>query len=246
MIYKPLCIWSKRIIVHELQFRDVLIDEYKVTGHKIQTVYHGVEHLKTIQREVACKSLHLDFKKDNVLFMGYLTGYKDIDLLIEGFSKYSALNKNAYLIIGAGKHPKYTHDEKYLEEYRRLKLKANRMIDKDMYRWVGFIPEEEIITYYSASDVSVYPYTICMSSSGPMAIALGCNKPFLASKYFADLLPDKKLLFDNSAGSFAEKLNDFFLNKKKFQLICSKMRDERMWEKVGKITYDEYRLLFRK
>lgn len=240
VIYRPLCIWSTIVVVHEQYFKDVLIEEYGVSKKKVQVIYHGVEQLKTAEKKDACCALVLEAKNDIVLFMGYLTGYKDIDLLIDGFDSYSKKNKNAYLIIGAGKHPKYTHDKEYLDEYRRLKEKAKKKLDSKKYRWVGFIPEEDIVKYYSASDVSVYPYTICMSSSGPMAISLGCDKPFLASKYFADLLPDKQLLFDNTVSSLSDKLANFFLDKKKYQRACSKMRIERMWDKIGNETGKVY------
>ena len=242
VIYKPLCVWSSYVIVHEEYFRNVLVDEYGAKEDKIQVIHHGVEEMKTEQKEKACVSLRIDVKRDIVLFMGYLTGYKDIDLLIEGFSRYNVKNKNAYLIIGAGKHPRHLHDESYLSEYRRLKEKAKKTLDSSSYRWVGFIPEESITKYYCASDVSVYPYTVCMSSSGPMAIAMGCNKPFLASHYFEDLLPERKILFDNTIESFAAKLNDFFANKKEYQAKCTKMRAERVWNKIGARTYEAYQL----
>ena len=240
VIYKPLCVWTKKIIVHEEYFKNILIDEYKVNKNKIEVIYHGIEDLKTIDKTLACDKLNLDEKRDICLFMGYLTGYKGIDLLIEGFSEYCKLNKNAFLIIGAGKHPKLINDKKYLAEYARLIKKAENMISTKQYKWVGFIKEEEISTYYSASDVSIYPYTVSMSSSGPMAIGIGHAKPFLASDVFNEVLP-KKFIFKRTSESLTKKIQSFFENKDIIQKEVEQMRNERLWSSISIETYKAYK-----
>lgn len=241
IIYKPLCIWSKKIIVHEEYFKNILIDEYKVKKDKIKVIYHGVEDLETIEKTTACGKLNLDAKKDICLFMGYLTGYKGIDLLIEGFAKYCKLNKNAFLVVGAGKHPKLKNDETYLEEYKRLGDKARDLIPKDQYRWVGFIEENDIINYYSAGDVVLAPYTTAMSSSGPLALAVGYEKPFLASDVFSEILPEE-MVFKRSLDGLAKKLEEFFGDRDGFEVLVEKMKRERLWDEVGRESYSIYKI----
>ena len=208
----------------------------------IKVIYHGVEDFRTIDRDFACEKLKLDKTKDVVLFMGYLTGYKGLDLLIEGFSKYAKQNRNAFLIIGAGKHPKLKNDEKYLVEYSRLKNKAKELISKEQYKWVGFIDEEDITLYYSASDISLYPYTISMSSSGPMAMATGYEKPFLASDVFKKVL-SKELIFKRTPEELSKKIESFFNNIEITQKKVKQMKKDRLWDNLGKNTYDIYRKL---
>lgn len=241
VIYKPLCVWSKKIIVHEKYFKDILINEYGTDKNKIEIVYHGVEDLKPIEKKVACAKLSLNENKNIVLFMGYLTGYKGIDLLIEGFSEYCKIDKNAFLIIGAGKHPKLKNDAQYLKEYEKLKNKAKNLIPQNMYIWTGFIKEENILYYYSASDVSVYPYTIAMSSSGPMAFSVGYEKPFLASNAFAKIINNKELLFKRTPKDLANKLKNFFEQKNMFQDEIMKMKKERLWNDIGYLIYDFFK-----
>jgi glycosyltransferase involved in cell wall biosynthesis len=240
IIYKPLCLWSDKIIVHEEYFKNILIKEYKVDNNKIETIYHGVEDFQTIDKEDACKILGINPTKDICLFMGYLTGYKGIDLLIEGFSEYAQKNSNTFLIIGAGKHPKLKDDKIYLQEYKRLQGKAEKMIPKNQYKWVGFIDEEEIGVYYSASDVSIYPYTISMSSSGPMAIAIGYQKPFIASDVFKEVLPDK-FIFQRNEKALSKKIEEFFHNQEIFQKEISEMKNNRLWTRVGQQTFNIYK-----
>ncbi|MDD2487615.1 MAG: glycosyltransferase [Candidatus Gracilibacteria bacterium] len=241
IIYVPICLWAEKIIVHEKIFKNALIEDYKISKDKIDVINHGIEDLKLKNREESCKKLELDSNKDLVLFMGYATGYKGIDLLIDGFSEYSKINSNAFLIIGAGKHPKLFNDKAYLEEYERLQNKAESLIKENNFKWIGFIEEKSIVDYYSAADVSIYPYTIQMSSSGPMAISIGYNKPFLASDVFKESIDDNILLFERNSKSMSDKLDFFFKNREEYNDVIKNMREEKLWNKVGESTYYFYK-----
>jgi len=46
----------------------------------------------------------------------------------------------------------------------------------------GFVPEEKVPAYFSATDVLVLPYTTFMSSSGPLSLALSYELPVLLSE----------------------------------------------------------------
>jgi glycosyltransferase involved in cell wall biosynthesis len=239
-IYRPLTKWASAIIVHEHCFKDLLVTQYGVPAAKIYVVPHGVEDLQALPVTAARKQLHLRQKQHVVLSMGYLAGYKDYNLLIEGFALYAATDPDAYLIIGAGRHPKLENDAAYLKIYTDTQAKAHTLISKNQHRWVGFIPEADIATYYSASDVSMYPYKISMSSSGPMAIAMGYERPFLGSDVYAAVLP-ANVLFERTPVALAAKLHDFFANQGNYQQLSRTMKRERLWRTVGKQTMDVYK-----
>lgn len=239
IIYNPLCFWAQKVIVHEECFKNILTEEYGTNQDKTEVIHIGVEDSQTIEKERACKELRIDSKNDICLFMGYLAGYKGIDLLIEGFAEYGKINRNAVLVIGAGKHPKLRNDEKYLKEYKRLEDKAKELIPENQCRWIGFIDEKNIILYYSASDVSLYPYTVSMSSSGPMSIAIGYEKPFLASEVFNNVLSEK-MLFQRNPKSLAKKLEDFFKDQECFQKDIAEMKANRLLKNIGVTTYNIY------
>lgn len=242
LIYRPICFWSKHIIVHESPFKTTLCSEYGVKTTKVSVVHLGIEDLKGVSKDVAGKKLKIDPQKEIVLFMGYLTGYKGIDLLIESFALLSAKNKKAFLIIGAGKHPKLSNDPKYLKEYNRIVQKASTLLRADSYKWVGFIHEKNILDYYSLADISVYPYTVSMSSSGPMAFSIGMEKAFLASDVFGNVFSEKQILFRRDATVLCDKLLLFFKDdKSKIISIIHQLKTERSLESVGVKTYEIYR-----
>lgn len=239
-IYRPLCALATGLIVHEQCFKDILIGQYGVPAAKIHVVPHGVEHLTAQPVHSARKQLGLAPQQRVVLSMGYMAGYKDYDLLIEGFAAFAAADPHAYLIIGAGKHPKLAADPAYIQTYRRMQAKARAMIPEGQYRWVGFIPENDIATYYSASDVSVYPYKISMSSSGPMAIAMGYEKPFLGSDVYSAVLPPH-VLFERTPAALAAKLQAFFSDQPAYRQLSRQLKRDRLWTTVGRRTMDVYR-----
>lgn len=241
VIYAPLMKWAKRVIVHEQCFKDIAVSSYGIDSEKIWVVPHGIESLESLEMSAARKELGLAHDAEVVLFMGYATGYKGIDLLIEGFSEYAKTHPKAYLIIGAGKHPKLQNDANYLMEYARLQQKAADLINPARYRWEGFIKESEITTYYSASDVSLYPYTTALSSSGPMSFAIGYEKPFLVSTAFFSVFRQyKQLLFQKTPEDLADRLAYFFSHRDQFDAAARELKQSRSWEKVSARTLKVY------
>ncbi len=241
VIYTPLMKWSRRIIVHEEHFKNIIVNSYHINPAKIVVIPHGVEMLSTIDQSEARNRLELPLRSDIVLFMGYATGYKGIDLLIDGFARYAKINPNAFLVIGAGKHPKLGDDAAYLAEYDRLQRKARSLIPQDQYVWRGFIDEADITAYYSASNVSIYPYTTALSSSGPMSFAIGYEKPFLVSSAFATIFGAwPHLLFDRDADALADRLDHYFNNQHEYEYTSSEMKRDRNWQKVGLSTLEVY------
>lgn len=61
--------------------------------------------------------------------MGYVTGYKGIDLLIEGMEKYKEKYGDDFkLFVLGAHHPKLKDTEIYKTEYARLKTKAEEKL----------------------------------------------------------------------------------------------------------------------
>lgn len=241
-IYKPLVRRAGAIIVHEQYFKDILISQYGAQADKVHVIPHGVENFVPLPMHDARQRLGVADDRKVVLFMGYLAGYKGFDLLLEGFAAYAKEHPEALLLIGAGEHPKFKNEAGYRKLYAGYQAKAAELIAADQYRWIGFIPEDETPIYYSASDVSLFPYTISMSSSGPMSFAIGYEKAFLASDVFAGVLP-AETLFARTPGAVAAKLEEFFARPAPFAQLAKKMKQDRLWTKIAARTLQVYRSL---
>lgn len=245
VIYSPLMRWPRTVIVHERQFKDIMVRSYGVRPERIAVIPHGVETFPATGKAAARQAAGLPQQAKIVLFMGYATGYKGLDLLIEGFSEFAQGDKDAFLVIGAGRHPKLRDDPAYQNEYARLQRKARARIPAAQYAWQGFISENDISTYYGAADVSIYPYTTVMSSSGPMSFAIGHEKPFLVSTAFKEVFTDHpQLLFGRDAAGLSDRLAYFFAHQKQFAAISQQLKTERTWQRVAQRTRLAYQDVF--
>ena len=243
IIYYFLCLVVNKIIVHEDYFANILEKEYFINKNKIDVIPLGIEETEIIPKVTARKSLNLESKKNIILFMGYLTGYKGIDLLIEGFSKLLEIRKDVFLIIGAGKHPKFGNDPIYLEIYNNTVNKAKKMLPNNNYSWKGYIEENEISNYYCAADLTIFPYIVTIASSGPMGISIGYEKPFLCSDSFKEVF-NESIIFKKNPTDIANKINiSLNENYKKILKYTSQLKDERSIKVIGKNTYTLYKKL---
>jgi glycosyltransferase involved in cell wall biosynthesis len=243
-IFRPLCRHATHIIVHEKVFKDILVEEYRAGEAHVSVIHHGIEEHTPLEREKAREHLRLPCgqKAHIILYMGYLTGYKGIDLLIDGFKEYIKRDASALLIIGAGPHPKLRDNPSYKREYARLETRAREELGAHML-WHGFIGEKDIPYWFSASDLAIFPYTVSMSSSGPMALALAYGRPFIASKVFAPVFDEECLLFEREPGALADRIEDFFAHPERYYQVAENLRRARLWTNVGKTSYALYALL---
>lgn len=239
IIYKPLISLSRRVIVHEEKFKTILVSQYGARPGSVSVIPHGIETFEVMDQKKARQQLELPMSADIVLFVGYATGYKGIDLLIEGFAEYAKMNSKAYLVIGAGEHPRVRETVEYQMKYQKWRQKAAELIPSSQYRWEGFIAADQITAFYSACDVSVFPYQAALASSGPMSMAIGHEKPFLASNVFEGIF-DSGVLFTKLPYYMAQKLNHFFSHTKEYEEYPKLLRRERTWEKVAEKTEEEY------
>lgn len=243
-IFNPLIRYSDEIIVHEELFKTRILQQYyKKSADNIHVVHHGIEDFSenTISKLEARETIWVLQDKKALLFMGFITGYKWIDLLIEWIKKYKDTYwDNFILYILWAHHPKLKDDENYKSEYKRLQDKAETELWDNVDWQAWFVDGEKMALYYPASDVVLFPYTRSISSSWPMALSIWYKVPFLASDVFSQSIDNEDLLFEKSANWLSEKLSYFFENSDKYSEVISQMRAERIWLEVGKETYNVY------
>ena len=226
---------SDRIVVMNNTHRNVLVQEYHCSPQKIALIPHGVPQCDVVDQTVAKKKLGFDGFKV-VLYFGYLTKYKGIDVLIKAFRDIK--DPNTLLIIGGAPHPRLKSDPEY---QRFLDSITNSMSEDKRIRVVGFIPEGALTDYISASDIVVFPYLASFSTGGPMNITLGHHRPIIASKVssFSDVLP-KCAIFKTGSSSDLTRVLKRALDDVGFNCELSRstshIADTRSWMQIAKST----------
>lgn len=244
-IFNPLIKYSDEIIVHEELFKKRILEQYiSKNPENIHVIHHGIEDFsaKKISKKEAREKLKISENEKVLLFMGYVTGYKWLDLLIEWMDFYKKnFWKDFKIFILGAHHPKLRNDETYKKEYYRLKNLAEEKLGENVDWQEGFVDDAKMALYYPLSDVVLFPYTRSIASSWPMALSIGYEVPFLASEVFDESVDDKNLLFAKNPEKMAEKIRDFFENTDIYKKSISEMRISRLWAEIGKQTYNIYK-----
>lgn len=232
--------WSQRyinqVIVHEGYFKDILTEEYGFRGERVEVIPIGVDEIDfKLTQEEARKKLNIPSDKKVVLFFGFLAGYKGINLLLEAFQKLEP--EEYFLILAGGKPKRVENDRKYNEWHDSV---VERFDELSNVLRAGFVSDQDIETYFQASDVLVMPYLQILSSSGPMSMSIAHQKPFLASDVFQEAVPKPDMIFQRNPQALAKKIVEFFQDKNQFDDQIKILREERTWSKIGEKTFKIY------
>jgi glycosyltransferase involved in cell wall biosynthesis len=223
-------------IVHGEYFKSVLVRDYKFNPQKVKSLHIGGEDvISKFNQAQARKILGVPQDKRVIIFMGAWATYKGIDLLIDAFK---LLDKEKYfLILTGGKQKRLEDDKNYNLWYESILSKTldiSNMLKSD------YIPEEKIDLYLQASDLLILPHSILFGPSGFIYIAISYEKPFLASSVFDKIFDNKKIIFEMTPKKLAEKIEDFYVNKKEYVEYVQKLKKIWSWKTLAQGTFFVY------
>jgi glycosyltransferase involved in cell wall biosynthesis len=142
--------------------RDEIVKSLKGTASRVHVVNYGVDHATYYPRPELAR------KPRQVLYIGEVSRSKGVDVLIKAFQRVKLSVPDAELIIGG----KTNKDQPLLEELSR------ELGVKDV-TFKGFIPEEELATYYSTTTLMVFPSRYGFGLS--VLEAMACGTPVVAA-----------------------------------------------------------------
>lgn len=252
LFYKLTLFSVNKVIVFDEELKNVLKMFSKKSN--IEVVPLAFKPLEiNISREEARNKLGIESDEFVILCFGYLAWYKGSDWVVEAFKHFKKTDagRKAKLIIAGGAGVKNREKKFYKEYVERIKNECR----KNNILLTGFVEESDIPLYYQAADLSLFPYRIQMSSSGPLSLAFSFRKPVLlsdmASKTFLtgkaqefiekEKLTTADLSFKLNYSDLARKLGKI-IQKPEYALalqnISSQLAQERSWEKVGQYHID--------
>jgi len=249
--YYFLRIFADRIVVMDDEMKRRLL-QY-MPEKKIVSVPFWIKPVtKKISKDKARKQLRIAKNKFMLLYFGFITWYKGADWIISQVNALTAKKKykNIELVL-AGGEAWSMKDKAYYQRYYQAQLaKTNR---NPHIKITGFVPDEDIATYFAASDIAVFPYRGLIGSSGAITHALANNKPFVISQKMKSALqnPDyqtallqaglteKDVTFAHTDASFAETITR--IQKKsmlsKLSRYAQHIRNKRTFETQLPIYY---------
>jgi len=241
--------YSEKLVVMSQTAVDMLKDVYKVTGDKIEVIFHGLPDYPFNNCDKYKKMLNLK-GSPLVLTFGLLSPNKGIESMLEALPDVVNQYPNlVYLILGAT-HPevKKRHGEAY-RQYLKNKVSELGLEDNVLFH-NKFVEKEELCNYILASDIYASPYLSKEQIvSGALTYAIGMGKAIVSTPYWyaQEMLADNRgLLVDfGDADGFKKSLLYLIENPEECDDMRKKAYDfgrKMTWENVGR----EYNTIFSK
>jgi D-inositol-3-phosphate glycosyltransferase len=177
-------------------------------------------------KAAALAALGLDPAFRYVLFFGFIRAYKGLDILLEAMADARVVALPVKLIIAG----------EFYEEaapYEALIQKLN--LESQLVRATDFIPNEQVVDYFSAADMVIQPYKNA-TQSGVSQVAYHFGRPMLVTDVggLAELIPHGVVgyVVPPTAPAIAEALVDFYAHDRE-ETLATNVRHERRkfsWE----------------
>jgi glycosyltransferase involved in cell wall biosynthesis len=193
--YRALAKSSNLLVVHHSYFLDILVQSYGLNPETVGIIQPGAPEANGFQSTVS--GMH----GKCILALGFLTGYKLPELLVDVAESNAIPDVTFNFCIGA--NPRI-NDRKYRERYRRLEERVKSLGSRAT--WSGYVPDEALAATLDRADVLVLPYTECVSISAVAALAQRSRTPICYSRPLRPLFGPGPLEFELEAGTLTNAL----------------------------------------
>jgi glycosyltransferase involved in cell wall biosynthesis len=186
IFYKIFSRLFDRIYAHTLISKQCLINVYKIPEDKIMHMPHGTVNFASKRKN------HVELRKRYdlgdrpvVLNFGFIYRTKGIEYLIDAAANLKTLKRKLPIYVIAGQVPKregllkpfQKRNEAYLS---KLKLKIEEYGLENDFRFIGYVPSEDVYSLFTLAEMVVLPYT-SIDQSAVLNTAVSAHTPIIAS-----------------------------------------------------------------
>jgi glycosyltransferase involved in cell wall biosynthesis len=165
---KFICFMAYKIIVYTDLAKYELCNSYGIPKEKVIVIPHGTPEAVIVEK--AKEKLGLSGKKV-LTFFGFLRPQKGLEPLAEATLHAKTTIPNLVLLVVGGRHARLPYVNSILDRYSRHFIILT-----------GYVPEEDLPLYFSATDAFIFPYEDnILSASGAMYRVLGYGKPIIVT-----------------------------------------------------------------
>ncbi len=242
---------ANRVIVHLDSQKSILV-RLGVESDKISVIPHGTE--LTDKDEVESrKKLGLPLEAKILLMFGFIKKHKCLDIACEALKEIVEKHEDTYLFIAGGLAPQPS--PKDVEYANLLDRKIEELGLQQNIIYPGkFFPNEDVPYLFRSADIVLFPYyEEDRSASGSLHLALGANRPIIASRIpkFEELrnVCDELLVLPFNFQGIAKIALRIFDDSKFRRYIherTDKIRKETSWSEVARKHLEIYRKLLDK
>jgi len=225
------------VVTHNDTDRKIISDFFGIKSSKVFTVSRGNYLIfeQYFNNTPVCARRDLDLPEEShvILFFGYISRGKGLDILLKAFRELCDIIPNCKLIV-AGKVFNLSYYENLIQD---LNIAKNLIVD-----W-NYIPMKQVVKYFAASNVVVLPYRkICDSPIVQMAYTFG--KPIIKTvniedRYFKEGKNGYSVI-PGDVIDLTEALIKLFSDDDKFEEMSCNVREMAektySWENIVSVT----------
>lgn len=234
-------------IVHTGGGREDLAQVYGIAVDRIHVIPHGIlmpdAPLRRISKKQARKKLEIAYDRKVILFFGIIRDYKGLDILLNSLAQIKARIPEAHLVI-AGKP--WGGWDKYDEIIEKNNLKDNVTLHPE------FVAEDDIETYYAASDLVALPYRHFDAQSGAGTLGLPFGKAMIVTDTggLPDLVKNKRAIVRaGDESELANAIEGILTNDKlraELEEDSGDLASAYSWDTIAQQTIEVYKKLITK
>jgi len=237
---------ADQVIVH-LESQQAILTRLGIPLEKIYVIPHGTE-LSDEDKEASRKRLGLPVDAKILLMFGFIKPHKCLHIVLDALIEILEKFKDAYLFLAGGLAATASKkDRDYAESVSKrideLELQKNVIYPNK------FFPNEDVPYLLRASDIVLFPYyEEDRSASGSFHLALGANKPIIASRIpkFEELkkICDELLILPYNSSAIAGTAIRLFEDLEFREYVLARTDDYRKltsWEAVASQHLELYR-----
>jgi len=214
-----------------IEYLNIPPENITVIPNGYSNAFHPITNGEKVKKHIE-STYNLD---KYILFIGRVEARKNLTTLIKAFHKLkkSGLSHKLAIIGGMG----WQHEE-VLREIKRLDLQSEVVFP-------GYVPEEDLVKFYNAADLFVYP-SLYEGFGLPPLEAMACGTPVVTSNTSSlpEVVGDAGIMVDPMdvdalADSMQRVLTDDALHEKLRNMGITKAQ-EFSWEKTAHETWQVY------
>lgn len=178
-----------------------------------------------------------DIEKDYFLYIGGASRNKNLEILIEAYSKLPSIIKKKYDMVIAGAKDKL---------FENLIIVLKKSPVKNNIKLIGYVSETDLPVLYSGAELFIFPSIYEGFGMAPLE-AMACGTPVLSSYETAlnEVLNDAALRIDPFDSEDIKEnisliLEDNEIKQKKISMGLQQAK-KYSWDKTAKMTLDFYK-----
>jgi glycosyltransferase involved in cell wall biosynthesis len=228
---------ADKIIAVSKFTKDDIVKTYKINPDKIEVIWNGYDSdkYKKIENAKAKLKEKYNITDDFILFIGRLELKKNIPRLIEAFAKFKKRHNqdNHKLVLVGTKGLTFPLVEEQIKKYNLA----------DQIIFPGWIPDDDLPTFLSASDLFVFP-SLFEGFGIPVIEAMACECPVICSKTTSlpEVAGEAALMFDpENVDEIVARIEQVVLNETVSESLITKGLERITyfsWEKCARETLD--------